>query len=57
MTRQSLTWNPNEKGREGSLEAPGAGTWMQMQSKLAKHGGSCRYSPRSETSGGSWLAT
>ncbi|KAH3836491.1 hypothetical protein DPMN_109862 [Dreissena polymorpha] len=44
------------KGREGGLETPGAGTWMQMLSRWAKHGGRWRDSPRTKIPGGSLLA-
>ncbi|KAH3884637.1 hypothetical protein DPMN_008621 [Dreissena polymorpha] len=44
---------PKGKGREGGLQTPGAATWMQMLSRWAKHGGSLRNSPRTETPVGS----
>ncbi|KAH3825170.1 hypothetical protein DPMN_127043 [Dreissena polymorpha] len=47
---------PKENGREGGLETPVAVTWIQILSRWAKHGGSLRDSPRTETPGGSWLA-
>ncbi|KAH3861182.1 hypothetical protein DPMN_024110 [Dreissena polymorpha] len=46
----------NGKEREGGLETPGAGTWMQMLSRWAKHGGSWRDSPRTDTPRESWFA-
>ncbi|KAH3788508.1 hypothetical protein DPMN_166653 [Dreissena polymorpha] len=47
---------PSEEEEKGGLETPGAVTWMQMLSRWAKHEGSWRDSPRTETPGGSLLA-
>ncbi|KAH3841341.1 hypothetical protein DPMN_114800 [Dreissena polymorpha] len=47
---------PKGKRRKHDLETPGAGTWMQMLSRWAKHGGSWRDIPRTEMTGGSWFA-
>ncbi|KAH3835324.1 hypothetical protein DPMN_108675 [Dreissena polymorpha] len=46
---------PKEK-EEGKEKTTGAVTWMQMLSRWAKHWGSLRDSPRTESPGGSWLS-